>query len=183
MDPQNYIILFSKDLSWNESEASQLAWISSCVIYSMKFHVLKNGAECEGAPGSARWSCAHVARKGCCFGVLTVLTVFADKLLVFEWTAFKTQPHGYSDRNTGSSQRFSVSNHSTQEDKSPAIEIAPHGQQAELGARCLKWQLLELGSCVFASRKASAATRQKAEEAAERMLMQHARFKPLEDSG
>lgn len=133
------------------------------------------------------WFCevelCHVARKGCCFGVLTVLTVFADKLLVFEWTAFKTQPHGYSDRNTGSSQRFSVSNHSTQEDKSPAIEIAPHGQQAELGARCLKWQLLELGSCVFASRKASAATRQKAEEAAERMLMQHARFKPLEDSG
>jgi len=45
----------------------------------------------------------------------------------------------------------------SEEDKSPAIEIAPHGQQA------------------------SAATRQKAEEAAERMLMQHARFKPLED--
>ena len=36
--------------------------------------------------------------------------------------------------------------------------------------------------CLFASREASAATRQKAEEAAERMLMQHARFKPLEDS-
>ena len=35
---------------------------------------------------------------------------------------------------------------------------------------------------MFASREASAATRQKAEEAAERMLMQHARFKPLEDS-
>lgn len=36
-------------------------------------------------------------------------------------------------------------------------------------------------SCVCV-REASAATRQKAEEAAERMLMQHARFKPLEDS-
>jgi len=58
MDPENYIILFSKGLSLYEPEASQLAWISSCVIYSMKFHVLKNGAECEGAPGSARWSCA-----------------------------------------------------------------------------------------------------------------------------
>lgn len=44
-----------------------------------------------------------------------------------------------------------------EEDGSPAIEIVPHGQQA------------------------SAATRHKAEEAAERALMQHARFKPLED--
>ena len=56
------------------------------------------------------WFCevelCHVARKGCCFGVLTVLTVFADELLVFEWTAFKTQLQGYSYRNTGSSQRF-----------------------------------------------------------------------------
>lgn len=44
-----------------------------------------------------------------------------------------------------------------EEDRSPAIEIVPHGQQA------------------------SAATRHKAEEAAERALMQHALFKPLED--